>query len=276
MTARDMFALVDVTTTEWGAVANYDPAAHGGAREGNDQLFVHHPGTDYGADVDAGIISAERKALRKIEKYAMSSGWWGIAYDIIVGQSGTVYAGRGLARSGATSGDVDKDGTKNNDEGEAVLVLISPNQSMTEACKESLARLLIAHDGTVIGHKNAGGIVTSCPGEERLKFIASYNAGSVATEPAPNPEKNWTNTMIKNLPTRKKRSDVGKTSDWDRKVQGLLAAAGHLDIQSNLDGRKFDGKFGPSTEKAVKAFQKSAKLKADGIVGENTWEGLIA
>lgn len=35
-----------------------------------------------------------------------------------------------------------------------------------------------------------------------------------------------------------------------------------------------DGKFGVLTEKAVKAFQKANGLKADGIVGEKTWEAL--
>ena len=34
---------------------------------------------------------------------------------------------------------------------------------------------------------------------------------------------------------------------------------------------KIDGHFGPKTEQAVKHFQETAKLKADGIVGKNTW-----
>jgi hypothetical protein len=35
-----------------------------------------------------------------------------------------------------------------------------------------------------------------------------------------------------------------------------------------------DGDFGPATEKAVKAFQKTSNLAADGIVGVYTWEAL--
>jgi hypothetical protein len=36
-----------------------------------------------------------------------------------------------------------------------------------------------------------------------------------------------------------------------------------------------DGAFGPLTEKAVKAFQQSAGLSADGIVGPKTWPALL-
>ena len=41
-----------------------------------------------------------------------------------------------------------------------------------------------------------------------------------------------------------------------------------------LGGYGCDGHFGASTEKAVKKFQKSKKLKVDGIVGYNTWKAL--
>lgn len=36
-----------------------------------------------------------------------------------------------------------------------------------------------------------------------------------------------------------------------------------------------DGEFGPKTDTAVKAFQKSAKLTVDGIVGPKTWAALV-
>jgi peptidoglycan hydrolase-like protein with peptidoglycan-binding domain len=38
---------------------------------------------------------------------------------------------------------------------------------------------------------------------------------------------------------------------------------------------KVDGKFAAQTEAAVKRFQKTHKLKVDGVVGPQTWEELI-
>lgn len=52
-----------------------------------------------------------------------------------------------------------------------------------------------------------------------------------------------------------------------RTLQFLLRSRGH-----NVT---VDGVFGPATESAVKAFQASRSLAADGIVGPRTWPALV-
>ncbi len=51
-------------------------------------------------------------------------------------------------------------------------------------------------------------------------------------------------------------------------------------LQKKLRGAgrrlEIDGRFGPTTTRAVKATQKLMKLEPDGIVGEKTWEALDA
>ncbi|MDP4128310.1 MAG: peptidoglycan-binding protein [Bacillota bacterium] len=59
----------------------------------------------------------------------------------------------------------------------------------------------------------------------------------------------------------------GNTGPAVIKLQGLLKAKGYY--MGNLDGI-----FGPITKAAVIAFQKSANLVQDGIVGIKTWTAL--
>ena len=63
---------------------------------------------------------------------------------------------------------------------------------------------------------------------------------------------------------------VVKAGDRDHPIktlQYLLRARGH--------SVAVDGVFGPQTEAAVKAFQASKGLNADGIVGPVTWPALV-
>lgn len=58
----------------------------------------------------------------------------------------------------------------------------------------------------------------------------------------------------------------GSHGEWVRIAQGRLVVNGYpLDV---------DGDFGPETKKAVKQFQTDHNLKADGIIGKNTWAAL--
>lgn len=97
-------------------------------------------------------------------------------------------------------------------------------------------------------------------------------------KPAPKPVASigWTEALVKNLPTLRRRDDLSRANANERRLQGLLAAAGVLPIGPNVDrAGRFDGKFGPSTERAVRAFQTRRSITVDGIVGRQTWTNLL-
>ncbi len=62
-------------------------------------------------------------------------------------------------------------------------------------------------------------------------------------------------------------ASMGETSDRVKVVQYLLCARGHVVVR--------DGVFGPATDAAVHAFQATASLLPDGVVGPLTWPKLV-
>jgi murein L,D-transpeptidase YcbB/YkuD len=57
------------------------------------------------------------------------------------------------------------------------------------------------------------------------------------------------------------------TTEEVKKIQTALTAAG-------FDAGSADGKMGPQTIQAIKKFQETNGIKADGIIGKETWEKL--
>ena len=88
-------------------------------------------------------------------------------------------------------------------------------------------------------------------------FASSYE------EPPKEQEKPMTNNN--NLPTLRK----GSKGEYVTLLQTKLANLGY-----NLGKSGVDGDFGSATLAAVKQFQKDRGLKADGVVGEKTWQAL--
>lgn len=64
-----------------------------------------------------------------------------------------------------------------------------------------------------------------------------------------------------------RRDDAG---DAVRDIQHRL-----LDLSYRVDPAELDGRFGPSTEDAVRSFQAARGLPADGLVGPDTWGQLV-
>lgn len=64
--------------------------------------------------------------------------------------------------------------------------------------------------------------------------------------------------------------EILKRDSWG----DLVSVVQHDLNQRGFDAGAPDGVFGPRTEAAVKAFQKSQNLPADGRVGPDTWKAL--
>jgi peptidoglycan hydrolase-like protein with peptidoglycan-binding domain len=59
-------------------------------------------------------------------------------------------------------------------------------------------------------------------------------------------------------------------TDWTPPIRAMQYLLRYRGVKVAVDG-----KFGMQTEAAVKRFQKTHKLRADGVVGSQTWEKLI-
>jgi len=59
-----------------------------------------------------------------------------------------------------------------------------------------------------------------------------------------------------------------KSKSRTRKAQAALEKSGFYK-------GAIDGKLGPQTKKAIKAFQRSKGLSSDGVIGVKTWEEIL-
>lgn len=272
MSIEAALALEQYSPSQWRAKVDYDSWS---AKPDTSQVFIHWTGMPCPEKVESGNITAEKALIRRLEADHLKRGWSGLAYDWVIGQSGKLYRVRGLARSAATSGDVDRDGFSNNLEGEAICFLTGTKGEVSEKALATAAELLKVIDyGEVHTHSGAGGTPTSCPGPELTQWVKG-RGWEEKEEKAP-PKKT----------IKKKKKTPAATTDWTEELMSSLGVHKKGDrgsrvmkIQALLNlhrhGLKVDGLFGPQTEKAVYEFQHASGLARDGIVGRKTWSALL-
>lgn len=149
---------------------SYDYASMRGQDAPNPEMWVAHwPGA---SSQFQGDLGESYSRLKGYENYHLSKNWRGIAYDYAIDMQGHRFVLRGTGQSAATSGDFDEDGVPNNRESDAILCLIGPNQHPTVAMLDAFAWFLDWNPRKhVIGHREAKGTSTTCPGPEVMKHL---------------------------------------------------------------------------------------------------------
>lgn len=128
-----------------------------------DKWVIHYGGGASPAAVAPFSQEKEMWALRIYEQSHLSRGWRAIGYNYAVGQTGTIYRLRGENPSGATSGDYDDDGIRENSEARAVLWIGGAGQEPSDEAYLSMAKLIQSDPRLVTVHSDHKS--TSCPGD---------------------------------------------------------------------------------------------------------------
>jgi len=152
----------EISPADWGSVNNPDTWSK--SPQWNPERYVLHW---HGPAV---TIQDEKAALRAVEDFHINGRKWrGIAYNYIIGQTGTIYRGRGENRAAAHHGDVDGDGVTENLEGVAVLFLFGQGQTLSKAAKQAFQNMWKIRPMEVIGHRDVKS--TECPSDEVYNWI---------------------------------------------------------------------------------------------------------
>ena len=253
-------------------------------------FVLHHTAGSWVAPDDG--VDREHELMLGLESVGQNRFRGGISYPWIVFASGNVYQGLSPHRRGAHTRGL------NSSHSAVAFPGNLDNQEVTDAQVEACARMMVAEKDAghakqariLLGHRQAPDARTVCPGRNGMAAIARINARAAAIEagdpapepkpdpkpeprPDPEPARSWTENIVRNLPTLTLQSPMRRGTDVAR-LQGLLIASGHAPANT-IRGDRVDGIFGPGTRGAVVAFQRSARIGVDGIVGRQTWTALL-
>ncbi|WP_176955774.1 N-acetylmuramoyl-L-alanine amidase [Sinosporangium album] len=192
------------------------------------------------------------------------NGWSDIAYNLLVCEHGIIWEGRGARVMSAANGE------GRNTDHYAVCALLG-TCGLVEPTDEILTGLRGAIDylrqrgagDEVLGHRD--GYATSCPGEPLYAWV---RAGAVRPV-----KRTWTEEAVRDLPLLRIGAGVVKDDHrrWDVKTLVALLWARGFPIPSGTD----ETVFSVAVAEAVRAFQRTEKLRPDAVVGPKTWTALL-
>ena len=195
-------------------------------------VVLHHSGVKGAATGPFTVKGFERHHMD-------SRGWNAIAYNWLVDDDGVIYEGRGGGIvGGATRGW--------NSRTESICYTGWGSGEVSQRALDSIKWLVSDIQGRygsglwVKGHRDLA--ATSCPGTSLYHWLQD-------------------GMPLARRPLSRRRRSRGPAV---RLVQTKLNGLGH-------DAGPVDGVYGRLTASAVRSYQKKSGLKADGVVGKNTW-----
>ncbi len=234
-----------ITRRRWGAKRR---DGFGSRRMQCRTVHVHHSVTkSYGPKA---TLKQDIAAARTLENIGNGRFGGGISYNWVITESGRVFVGVSADRIGAH--------TKGHNTTGVGIVLVG-NYDKKRPSKKQLDALewLIAHEmqkghiakgAKIYGHRDTS--ATACPGDAAYALLPGLRK---------------TVAKLRVMPTLRRGSSGGAVVTLKRK----LAALGYGGFNPD------SGAFGPSTQAAVKAYQKKAGLPADGVVDADVWAALL-
>ncbi len=238
-------------------------------RKKTSKIVVHH-------------AAAKISTCHDIHSWHLSKNWAGIGYHFLVRKDGSVYRGRpedtvGAHAYGANSISI---GIcfEGNFETEAMPDAQLASGKALIACLLSKYGLSTA---SVVPHSSIN--ATACPGKNfPLSEMLSIDEEQ-KSPPTENLVKSFQLAAIADGFTFKK---FGSDGIWGNECAKVAKKAivkkrsaylyeSLTTLVQRLIGVTADGKCGPVTDKAIKAYQLAHGLSADGAVGLNTWKSLL-
>lgn len=216
------------------------------------EVYIHWP-------AHGGVIGRDPARIKGLlrawwRQHKIAQGWSDIAYNLAVDQNGDIWELRGVDRQCGGNG-----GTTTNRRGQAILAIMgtgeSPSQDMIRGIREAVGMIRAQHPSCrkILGHRDSFEASTSCPGSSLYALVRSG-----AFEPT-------AQTVAKAADKATPASDglSGGFADVD-KTQAWLIGLGY-------DPGPADGKYGPKTQDATRAFQTDFGITpADGRPGPAT------
>lgn len=200
--------------------------------------------------VDVAIDAVDYSGrVRSIQQYHQNHGYFDIAYNFVVAPNGQVFEGRGWDYRSAAQ-------ASGNPYSIAVCYLGGPSTPLTDPAANAINVLIAQRPMEVLPHRHW--IATACPGQIIVDWLdAGRPSSGVVPPPAP-PQPG--------PPVADQRPMVrfGARGAYVVEMQDRLKAHG-------FDAGVSDGIAGPTTIAALKAFQESQGITADGVCGPITW-----